>query len=672
MYIYQCLKCKLQEDGQFSDNTALFSVFLRRIIIFRQGIMTIFSGSGIAKAYNDKVLFEDISFGMETGERIGIIGKNGAGKTTLMKIVAGLVEPDTGEIVFNSGVRREYLEQDPQFDSFDIVIDYVMKGRAEIAASLERYAELCKIIHSDSNPVNSTEFDTIIRFLDHHNGWAFESEAKKILSQLGMYDFARPVSELSGGLKKRTALARALISNPELLILDEPTNHLDADTVQWLQDRMNEFNNSMLFVTHDRYFLDAVATKIIEIDRKRLFTFPGNYEYYLEKKEAVAAAQDAAIGHIRSKLRMELAWLQKGAKARRTKSKSRIDWIKLMEEDSYKIKEKKIKIEVGKTFIGSRVIEANFITKEIGGRTLFRDFTYVAAPGDRIGIIGPNGCGKTTLLNVLSGNDSCSAGHVKFGATIKIGYFRQEIVGLRDNQTVIRALREVAEYIDVGVGRDRYLTTRDLLEKFLFPGSMHNSFISTLSGGEKKRLALIKLLMGNPNVLLLDEPTNDFDIATMNALEDYLDNFYGTLLVVSHDRAFLDRVVNTIFCFGAEGIVKEYPGNYSEYLERKESAHRQKPVPIGDTDIKVRREKDPAPKRKLTFREQQEYDNLELEIPKLEEKKQQLEETINSGSITDYKELDGLSRQLAILGIDIEEKTMRWLEISELMELLKG
>ncbi len=626
--------------------------------------MMIFSGSGLSKAYNDKVLFEDISFGMEEGERVGIIGKNGAGKTTLMKIVAGLVEPDSGEVVFNSSVRREYLDQDPRFDSYDIILDHVMKGQRETADNLIRYSELCRLYDSGGQPDND-ELNRISHFLDLHNGWALESEAKKILSMLGMEDFTKPVRELSGGLKKRTALARALISNPELLILDEPTNHLDADTVQWLQDRMMEFNNTMLFVTHDRYFLDAVATKIIEIDRKRIFTFYGNYEFYLEKKEAVAAAQEAAIDHIRAKLRMELAWLQKGAKARRTKAKSRIDWIKIMEEDSHKVKEKNIKIEVGKTFIGSRVIEANYITKGIAGRGLFRDFTYVAAPGDRIGIIGPNGCGKTTLLNVLSGEAPCDIGHVKFGATIKIGYYKQEITDLKDNQTVIGALREIAEYIDVGTGRDRYLTTRDLLEKFLFPSSMHGSFISTLSGGEKKRLALIRLLMGNPNVLLLDEPTNDFDIATMNALEDYLDNFYGTLLVVSHDRAFLDRVVNTIYCFEGNGAVKEYPGNYTAYLERKEARARQKSQSSDTAADKPKRIKSPSQKKKLSFNEQREYDSLEAEIPRLEEEKATLQEKMNSGAVTDYKELEQISNALVQLEEDIDTKTLRWMELSE-------
>jgi len=627
--------------------------------------MTIFSGNGISKTYNDKTLFEDISFGMESGERVGIIGKNGAGKTTLMKIVAGIEVPDSGEVVFNRNVRNEFLEQNPRFETDDIIIDYAMKGRREIFEYLDRYDDLCKIYKNGDNPAIKNELNNISEFLDTHNGWSLESEAKKILTILGLNDYLKPISQLSGGLKKRVALSRALISNPELLILDEPTNHLDADSVQWLQDRLMEFNNSLLFVTHDRYFLDAVATKIIEINHKKIWSFPGNYEKYLEQKESVAATQDATIDHLRSKLRMELAWLQKGAKARRTKSKSRIDWIKVLEDDTYRIKEKEIKIEVGKSFIGSRIIDAHNISKNIGGKLLFKDFTYIATPGDRIGIIGANGCGKSTLLNVLSGFDTTETGNVKIGLSIKIGYYRQDIIDLKDNQTVIGSLREIAEYIDVGVGRDRYLTTRDLLNKFLFPPSRHGSFISTLSGGEKKRLALIKLLMGNPNVLLLDEPTNDFDISTMNALEDYLDNFYGTLLIVSHDRAFLDRIVDKIYCFEGNGIIKEYPGNYSAYLEKKEAATKFKQDNPEPTEEKSKRVKNPGVKKKLTYNEQRELDNLEKEIPKLEKMIMELHNKINSGNISDYKEMELISHRLVGLDNEIEEYTLRWMELTE-------
>jgi ABC transport system ATP-binding/permease protein len=627
--------------------------------------MTIFSCNGISKAFNDKVLFEDIAFGMESGERIGIIGKNGAGKTTLMKIVAGLETPDAGNAIFNNKVRWEYLDQNPFFESSDIVIDYVMQGKPEVCEHLQRHSELCKIIEKDNNPEIKTEFDTSSHFLDHHNGWSLESEAKRILSMLGIEDFLAMTNTLSGGLRKRVALARALISEPDLLIMDEPTNHLDADSVQWLQDRLMDFNSSLLFVTHDRYFLDAVSTKIIEIDRKKIFIYPGNYEQYLEMKETISASQDATIDHLRSKLRMELAWLQKGAKARRTKAKSRIDWIKVMADDAVKVKEKNIKIEVGKSFIGSRVIDAHGISKSIDGKLLFQNFTYLAKPADRIGIIGANGCGKSTLLNILSGNETTETGTIKIGNSIRIGFYRQEITDLNENHTVIGSLKEIGEYIDVGLGRDRYLTNKDLLNKFLFPSNQHGAYISTLSGGEKKRLALIRLLMGNPNVLLLDEPTNDFDLSTLNALEDYLDNFYGTLLVVSHDRAFLDRVVNTIYCFEGNGVIKEYPGNYTDYLEKKESARKIQSA-LNESIDKPKREKQVQAKKKLTFNEQREYDSIENEIDTLELRKSDINDIMNKSDGSNYKELELLSIDLAEIEERISSLTNRWMELEEM------
>ena len=630
--------------------------------------MMIFSANNVSKTYNDKTLFDDIAFGMESGERIGIIGKNGAGKSTLMKIVAGLETPDTGSVVFNNSVRFEYLDQNPVFDTYDVVLDYVMKGRSDVFDYLEKYDELCKTIETNTDPAVRNIFDTASRYLDLHDGWTLAGEATRILSTLGIEDVHKSVHELSGGLKKRVALARALISNPDLLIMDEPTNHLDADSVQWLQDRLMDCNNSLLFVTHDRYFLDAVATKIIEIDKEKIYIYTGNYERFLEQKENLVAAQDATVEHLKSKLRMELVWLARGAKARRTKAKGRISSIHELVKDTIVVKEKKIKIEVGKSFIGSRIIDAHNISKSINGKKLFDNFTYIATPGDRIGIIGPNGCGKSTLLNILAELDKSDTGTIKTGNSIRVGYYRQEADDLKENQSVISSLKEIAEYIDVGLGRDRYLTTRDLLNKFLFPPSMHNSFISTLSGGEKKRLALIRLLMGNPNVLLLDEPTNDFDLDTMYALEDYLDNFYGTLLVVSHDRAFLDRIVSKIFSFGKNGIIKEYPGNYSDYLEKIEDEKKAAQSNLEPTAEKVKRIKSPGSKKKLTYNEQREYDNIENDIAALELRIGQINEILHSSDGSNYKELELLSVELSDTEQKIGELTSRWLELSEMTE----
>ncbi|MFC2131892.1 ATP-binding cassette domain-containing protein [Bacteroidota bacterium] len=628
--------------------------------------MTIFSCYNISKAFAGGALFEEVAFGMESGERVGLIGKNGIGKTTLLSIIAQKDLPDDGEVVFNNNASIEYLEQNPRFDSQDIILDAVMLAKSILYETLNEHQRLCAILNDKFNDATSKKVDELTQFIENEKGWNLKNEAKAFLTKLGITNFYDKINTLSGGLQKRVALARALLSDPDLLILDEPTNHLDADSVQWLQDRLMASKKSLLFVTHDRYFLDALSTKIIELNDKRLFVYSGNYEKHLERKATIEDIKDATIGHTRSKLRVELAWLQRGARARRSKQKSKIDWIDELKNESKKSTEKKIKIELGKTFIGKRIIEAYNIGKSIGGKRLFDDFTYLAKPGDKIGVIGPNGSGKSTMLNVLSGRIKNDEGLIKVGPTIKIGYFKQESTELKENQTVIGSLKEIAEYIDVGEGRDRYLTARDLLERFLFPHKQHNAFISTLSGGERRRLQILRVLMANPNVLFLDEPTNDLDIPTLHALEDYLENFYGVLLVVSHDRAFLDRIVNEIYAFDGKGNIKEYPGNYSYYLEQKEKnklelAGRQ----ISQKHIQYMEEKQKKQQQKLSYKAQLEYNRLEKEIPELEEKKTQLEELLNSGEITDYTELEIKSKELVELESKIEDALLRWMELGE-------
>ena len=634
--------------------------------------MTIFACNNLTKAYDNGFLFQNISFGLEQGERLGIIGKNGIGKTTLLRIIAKKEEPDTGEIIYNNKVRFEYLEQHNFFQSNELVIDSVMKAKEEVFNLLHRYSFLAA--HAEHNTEYTNELVEVNHKLDLLHGWNIENEAKKILSNLGMDEFLSPLNTLSGGQKKRVALAKVLLAEPDLLILDEPTNHLDADSVQWLQDRLMGTNVSLVFVTHDRYFLDAVSTRIIEIDQNRIFHFPGNYQTYLERKESIIDIHNAAAEHTHNKLLTELAWLQRGARARRTKQKSRIDWISKMEEMTKKISSKKIKIELGTSFLGKRIIEANYLTKKINGITLFKDFVYIAKPGDRYGIIGPNGCGKSTLLNVLAGLLEYDRGELKIGDSVKIGYYKQEINDLDDNATVISALRDVADYIDCGVGRDRYLTPSDLLLKFNFPTKQHHSFIGTLSGGEKRRLALIKVLMGNPNVIFLDEPTNDLDIPTLTALEEYLDDFYGVLLAVSHDRAFLDRTVNFIWAFEPEGKIKEYPGNYSYYLskvEAKKNAEIKDGVKVvSEKKLKYKAENaaKQSEKKKLSYNEKRELEMLEQDIPQMEERMRKLEEEITSTKAEDYKKLEQLSNELVELEKTLDEKTELWMQILDKLE----
>ncbi len=631
--------------------------------------MTIFSANNLSKRFDREMLFESLSMGMEEGERLGIIGKNGIGKTTLMRIVAGIEEPDTGEVIFGNSVRVEYLPQAPVFQLGETALDSVISAKPQVSALLEEHKRICSDLDKHYSAELSTKLERVTHAIEASGGWNLENDAKTMLTKLGITDFSFNVNNFSGGLKKRVALAKALISDPELLILDEPTNHLDADSVQWLQDRLMDSKNGILFVTHDRYFLDSIATRIIEIDQKRIFHFPGNYEKYLEKKENIVATQNSAHEHLLSRLREELAWLQKGAKARRTKQQSRIDWVDKMVQESKRTQEKKIKIELGKSFIGSRIIDAHNISKTIGGKRLFDDFTYVAKPGDRIGIIGPNGSGKSTLLNVLAGGIQSDTGTVKHGMNTKIGYFTQEVTDLVDANTVISSLKEIAEYIDVGLGRDRFLTPRDLLNKFNFPPNQHGAFIGTLSGGEKRRLALLRVLIDNPNVLLLDEPTNDFDIQTLNAFEKYLDDFYGALVIVSHDRSFLDRTVNAIWAFDGMGGIKEFPGNYSNYLEKKES-RKQYTIPA-DKGENGRKDKNNDSPRKLSYMEQRELMALEKEIPKLESEKAELHRLLYSGEITDYKLLEEKSRELTALEESLDEKTLRWMDLSEKADALK-
>jgi len=629
--------------------------------------MTLFSATNLSKKFDRDILFEGISFGMESGERVGLIGKNGIGKSTLLKVVAGIEEPDTGEIVFNRNITFEFLEQNPLFLSNERIIDEVMSAKSELFNVMMRYEQLCFDMGNKSDDIKSIELQKLTQNIDNLQAWNYENETKTILSSLGIEEFDKTCNNLSGGQRKRVALAKVLLSSPDLIIMDEPTNHLDADSVQWLQDQIQNTGKSILFITHDRYFLDAISTKIIEIDRKKIFSYDGSYETYLEQKANYVQAVNSTAEHIQSRLIKELAWLSKGAKARRTKQKSRIDWIKKITAESDKIEDKKIKIELGKSFLGKRVIDANYITKSIDDNLLFKDYTYNAKPGDRVGYIGPNGCGKSTLLNVLSGNLKIDSGDLKIGESVKIGFYSQELDHLDGNITLIATLREIAEFIDCGVGRDRYLTSKDLLTKFLFPPEQHNSLVSTLSGGERRRLALLKVLMLNPNVIFLDEPTNDLDIHTLNVLEDYLDDFYGVLLVVSHDRAFLDRTVHFIHSFEGNGKIKEYPGNYSFYLEKKEnkdnsSAKQTKP------QKQQYQKKQNDKKKKLTYTEQKELSILPNEIEELDIRRKSLNEKISSGGNLDYVYIESLCKELDEINNMIDDKTNRWIELEEKQE----
>ena len=632
--------------------------------------MTIFSASNLAKSFDDKFLFRNISFGMEEGERVGIIGRNGVGKTTLLRIIAGVEHADEGEVTFNRQARFEYLRQLPEFAEEAIALDAVMDARRELRRDLDKHAALCARLGGADNDDVTQALEEVTARIEAAHGWNLENDATTILHRLGVHDPRVSTATMSGGQRKRVALARVLLSDPDLLILDEPTNHLDADSVQYLQDRLQNSSRSLLMITHDRYFLDAVCNRIVEVDQQRLYSYPGSYEKYLEQKETLIQTQDSAAEHLRNKLRRELDWLAAGAKARRTKARGRIKWIEEMQAAPKRTEQKDIKIEIGKSFLGSRIVDAVNTSRSINGHTLFKKFDYIAAPGDRIGIIGPNGSGKSTLLRVLSGELETESGYVKLGQSVNIGFFRQEIHDLKPTQSMIGSLREIAEYIDTGEGRDRYLTARDLLERFQFPHKRHGSQIQTLSGGEKRRLMLLRVLMSNPNVLMLDEPTNDFDINTLSALEEWLEYFQGVLLIVSHDRAFLDRTVHHIYAFEEDGHIKKYPGNYSAYLEKKEAADKERSAAksAAAPEPKDTRTQRRSKKVRLTYAEKIEFEKLENEIADLEDNKTELESALSAAADMDYKEMAAKSEELQQLNTLIEDKMMRWMELSEKAE----
>jgi ATP-binding cassette subfamily F protein uup len=623
----------------------------------------LFSAQSLSKSYHEKTLFTSISLGIMEGERIGIIGKNGVGKSSLLKIIAGIEESDEGIVTRGKDVHIVYLSQLPQFETHDTCIQAVMSGKPEIMEMLELHRQLCSSQESNIDKDIADEIHELSVRIDLQNGWTLDNQAIILLTKLGIQNVHSSVHSLSGGQKKRVALAKALLSEPDLLILDEPTNHLDADSVQWLQDHLSDYSKAILLVTHDRYFLDAISTKIIELDNHSLYTYEGNFEYYLLKKEQRIAIEESTAEHERNTLRRELAWLQKGAKARRTKQKSRIDWIANMQEKPQQTEIRNIKIEIGNKFLGGKLIDAIGISKKISENILFQDFTYRAAPGDRIGIIGPNGAGKSTLLNVLSGRMQPDEGYVSIGDTVSIGYFDQEVKTLKEQMTVIGNLREIAEYIDTGIGKDRFITAKELLDRFQFPAKQHHSYVHTLSGGEKRRLAMLMTLMSNPNVLMFDEPTNDFDIATLTALEEYLEYFKGVLLIVSHDRSFLDRTVETIYAFEQDKI-KEYPGNYSAYLEKVEQQAR--PLQVLPSEPKQQYIKQPSQKKKgLTFNEKREFEALEHTIQEQESALKDLERRMQQVPAHDFKQFEELSQKQAITQQILDESMVRWLELSE-------
>ncbi|MFK7849077.1 MAG: ATP-binding cassette domain-containing protein, partial [Rhodothermales bacterium] len=619
--------------------------------------MSIVSLETIRKSYGMKPLLENITFNVEQDDKIGVIGTNGSGKTTLLKIIAGVEPPDSGRLFVKKDAQLAFLSQNPTFDAGATVLDAVFDTKNEKTRRLHDYEAACKALEKSGGLDEKLQMKVadLAHQMDINGGWDLEASARAILSRLGINDTDAIVDTLSGGQRKRIALARALILQPDLLILDEPTNHLDAETITWLESFLSKYSGALLLVTHDRYFLERVTTQMLEIERGEAHRFEGNYGYYLEKKEE-RNIQRSTEAHKKERLiKSELAWLRKGAKARTTKQKARIDRAHAL-MDAPKEKEKKdMALSSPSTRLGKKVIELHNISKAYDNRSLIDGFSYTFAGGDRIGVIGANGTGKTTLLNIVSRRLTPDAGLVDIGETVVIGYFDQENMALKDELRLIDYIKEMAENIKTADGS--IITASQMLERFLFPPAVQYTLIGSLSGGERRRLYLLRLLMGAPNVLLLDEPTNDFDIDTLIALEDYLDNFAGCLIVVSHDRYFLDRTIEHVFRFEPSGTIRMYPGNYSAFMEiraaeeAKAEKSKVKNQKEKEKQAAVKQQKD-SDTKKLSYNEKRELEQLEAAIVTAEDRKAEIENELvvnatNFDLVSNlYAELEQLTKQL--------------------------
>lgn len=615
----------------------------------------------LTKSFGDLVLFDNISFGLAEGQRIGLIAKNGSGKTTLLNILAGKESYDSGSIVFRRDLRVAYLEQDPFYDGNLSVIEACFQSGNDITELIAQYE---KVINSTDH----SNLDAILQRMDMLQAWEYEHRAKQILAQLKIKDFNQKISELSGGQLKRVALANVLITEPNLIILDEPTNHLDLDMVEWLEDYLQRSRLSLLMVTHDRYFLDRVCSEIIEIDNKTLYQYNGNYSYYLEKRDERISAQNAEIDRANNLMRKELDWMRRQPQARGTKAKSRIDAFYDLEKKAKQQRDEgNVKLEMKGSYIGNKIFEAKHVYKSFGNIKILEDFNYIFARYEKLGIVGNNGTGKSTFIKMLMSEVTPDKGEFDIGETVNFGYYSQDGLVFDDQLKVIDVIRDIAEVIDLGNGNR--LTASQFLQHFLFPPEKQHNFVYKLSGGEKRRLYLCSVLIKNPNFLVLDEPTNDLDIMTLNILEEYLQQFRGCVIIVSHDRYFMDKVVDHLLAFKGQAQIKDFPGNYSDYREWNEiqtELEREKALldkPKAEKPQVIEKQSDE--KKKLSYKERREFEELDALIPQLEAEKAQIEAELSSGSLSN-DELITKSNRIGELISDIEIKTMRWLELSEL------
>lgn len=617
---------------------------------------------GLTKSFGDLVLFENITFGVAQGQKIGLIAKNGSGKTTLLNIIAGKEDYDEGSIVFRNDLRVGYLEQAPHYPEGLTVLQACFYSQNETVRLLAEYEQA--LMENDTDKLNS-----LLERMDSLKAWDYEQRAKQILGELKIHNLEQKVESLSGGQLKRVALANVLITEPELIILDEPTNHLDLEMTEWLEDYLNRSTISILMVTHDRYFLDRVCSEIIEIDRKQIYQYKGNYSYYLEKRQERIDAQNAEVERASNLLRKELDWMRRQPQARGTKAKYRIDAFYELEKKAHQQREAgHVNLDVKASYIGSKIFDAVDVCKRFDDLKITDHFNYTFARYEKMGIVGNNGTGKSTFIKMLLGEIQPDSGHFDIGETVRFGYYSQEGLQFDEQMKVIDVVQNIAEYVDLGDGRK--MGVSQFLNYFLFTPDRQHSYVYKLSGGEKRRLYLCTVLMRNPNFLVLDEPTNDLDIITLNVLEEYLRSFKGCVIVVSHDRYFMDKVVDHLLVFRGNADIKDFPGNYTQYRawkEEQDALKKQEEQALQSKQAVVE-EKSRRPekevKRRLTFKERKEFETLDAEIPALEAEKKELETAMSSGTLS-TEELLAKSTRITALIEELDEKTMRWLELSE-------
>lgn len=638
--------------------------------------MNLLSIENLSKSYTDKVLFSNISFGLEKGQKVAFVAKNGTGKSTLLRIIAGKETADSGNCILRKDTKVGFLDQQPVFDPNKTVIEAVLDSSGEVMNAVKEY-EIAL-----NHPEREKELQAAFDRMDSLQAWDYEQRVHQILSVFKIVNLEQKVSELSGGQKKRIALVKLLVEEPDLLIMDEPTNHLDIEMIEWLEDYLSKENITLFMVTHDRWFLEVVCNEIMELDGGTVYRYKGNYSYFLEKKEAREENDSTNKDRARQFLKKELEWIRKQPRARGTKSKSRVDaFHDLTEQTGKKKKEEKLELEIKLERLGGKILELYHINKAFGDKTVLKDFSYKFRQGEKLSIIGKNGVGKSTFLNIITGKEQPDTGKVIVGETVSFGYYTQDGMKLKEDLRMIEVIKEIGDHIPLAKGKT--MSASQLLEKFLFPSSSHFTPVSKLSGGEKRRLYLLTILIKNPNFLILDEPTNDLDIMTLQVLEDFLEQFMGCLIVVSHDRYFMDKLTHHTFVFEGDGIVRDFNGNYSQYREEVEAkklapqkALEKSPQTILKEEKKAEKvaekpEKQetkpekPKEKQRMGFNEKWEFSLLEKELPELEQKKDALVEKLNSG-ITDSDELMKVSAELTETMEAIDSKTNRWLELSEM------